>query len=169
MQQVYQFTEETKILIADSEKQFKKERRKQRKVTKEQLEFIDVLIARFDEAFPGYYDRRFCQEICIYGQEYLIMPEMAREVKEIVKAINKNAFDNKAVYKRFEENGQYRRKKTFKPYRIQRLARMLKIAKEVNTTLFENFIKIPDVCYTLDVIKSNQFGELDVYMGVKSR
>lgn len=163
-----QFTSETKNLIADLERKCSKEEKNKKEITKEQLDFINILIQRYEEAFPECYDKSLYQEICIYGQYYLIRPEMVREIKEVVKAVNKNSFDNRGVYRRYELNGEVKRKKSYKPYRIQRLARMLKIAKEANYALFESFIKIPDVYYTLNVIKSNRFGELDKYMGVKS-
>lgn len=163
-----QFSNETKSLILDLEEKCEKEEWSEREVTEEQLDFADVLIKRYDEVFGCTFDYSKCRKIRIYGQKYSVIPEMSREIKAVIKAINTNSFDNRAVYKRYEENGQYKRKKTYKPYRIKRLAQMLKFAKEANYTLFENFIKIPDVSYALNVIKSNRFGELDVYMGAKS-
>lgn len=167
MKQNYHFTKETMALIKDIEEDCKKEEKCLRSVTKEELEFIDKLIERYDEVFGDTFDGLY-EEVCIYGQTYLILPEMAREIKEVVKAINTNSFDNRAEYKCYEENGVIKRRKTYKPYRIKRLAQMLRVAKEANYTLFENFIKIPDVYYALTVIKNNRFGYLDIYMGTKS-
>lgn len=162
------FTEETKSLILDMEKKLKKEEKHTRNISEEQLDFIDILIKRYDEVFGTIFDYTKYRTVCIYGQSYYILPEMSREIKAVVDAINANAFDNRAVYKRYEENGTFKRQKTYKPYRIQRLVRMLKVSKEANYTLFENFVKIPDVSYALNAIKNDRFGQLDVYMGAKS-
>lgn len=167
MEREYNFTTETNSLISKVEKEIKREEKTLKAVTKEQLDFIDILIKRYDEVFGYLFDKRTYEEINIYGQTYSIAPEMTREVRAVVKAINTNSFDNRAVYKRYEENGQIKRRKTYKPYRIKRLAQMLKAAKEANNALFENFIQIPDVYYALNVIKCNRFGELDVYLGAK--
>ena len=167
MKRNYQFTKETESLIKEVEDEIKKEERNVKCITKEELDFANKLIKRYDEVFGETFDGEY-EEVWIYGEKYLILPEMTREIKEVVKAINTNSFDNRACYKCYEENGEIRRKKAYKPYRIKRLAQMLRVAKEANYTLFESFIKIPDVYYVLNVIKANRFGYLDIYMGIKT-
>lgn len=168
MKRSYQFTTETQDLITDLEKKYKRKKKKEKKITQELLDFVNALIGKYDELFSDRYSKSQYTEICICGQTYEVLPEMIRELKEVIKAVGKNSFDNMPVYRCIEENGEMKRVKTFKQYRIQRLAKILKVAREADYALFESFIKIPDVYYTLNVIKSNKFGELDKYFGLKS-
>lgn len=164
-----EFTRETYSLIFDMEEKSQRERRCQAEITANDIRFINLLIKRYDEIVEKAKSKATQKEKTLYvnGKKYKISRYHNRgnDIREINKAVLHNSFDNKAEYKCIIEDSCPKRKKRFKAYRIKRFARLLKVAKETDGTLFANFIKIPDVKYTLRVIEKNEFGDLDIYLG----
>lgn len=167
----YGFSDETNLIIMDFEKKLEKEKKEISKITKNKLKFINKLISRYNEILEIAKNNTNLNKIVIInGRKSMISKYDVRnsDIKQIKRAIQTNSFDNKAEYKRVECNGSITRKKRYKPYRIKRLARLLKAAKETDYNLFQNFIKIPDVNYALEVIRKNEFGDLDIFMGKRN-
>lgn len=169
----YDFSEETNLIILDFERKLERERKEVSKVTKNKLKFINKLISRYNaiiEIAKSDINLNKYKVIVVNGKKNIVSKYQIRnsDITQIKHAIQTNSFDNKAEYKRVEEDGEIKRKKRYKPYRIKRLARLLKAAKETDYSLFQNFIKIPDVNYALEIIKKDEFGDLSIFMGRKN-
>lgn len=165
-----EFSTETNAIILDYQRKLNIEKRDHSKITKSKLEFTNKLISRYNEILESARENsKEYKVVYINGKINLVSKYSIKtsDIIQIKNAINNNSFDNKAEYKRVEKSGKIIRKKRYKPYRIKRLARLLKAAKDKDYNLFINFIKIPDVNHALEVIKQNEFGDLDVYMGKK--
>lgn len=168
----YDFSEETNLIICDFERKIEREKKEISKVTKKKLKFINKLIGRYNDILEIAKSDTISNKykiVVVRGKKNIVSKYQIRnsDIAQIKRAIQTNSFDNKAEYKRIEEEGEFKRKKRYKPYRIKRLARLLKAAKETDYNLFQSFIKIPDVNYTLEIIKKDEFGDLSVFMGKK--
>ncbi len=170
---IAEFTLETSYLIYDLEKKIARERKEKSKITTKKLKNVNKLIKRYNdiliEAKNNLKYSECYKVLYLNGKKNIISKFDTRpsDIKQVIEAIKNNSFDNLAEYKQVEENGVMLRKKRYKPYRIKRFARLLKAAKETDYNLFKNFLKIPDVNHTLEVIMKNEFGDLDIYMGNK--
>lgn len=173
MNKMTEFTAETNNLICDIEKKYSREKKVKSKVTSKKLKDINRLVKRYndilEEAQSKLSNKDSYKVVYVKGKKHLVPKFSIRQgdIAQVKEAVRSNSFDNLAEYKKVEENGVVLRKKRYKPYRIKRFARLLKAAKETDYNLFENFIKIPDVNHVLEVIMKNEFGDLDVYMGLK--
>ncbi len=163
-----EFSTETNLIILDYERKLNIEKRDFSKITKSKLDFVYKLISRYDDILEiSKENNKEYKVVVINGKKNIVSKYRIKtsDINQLKNAISSNSFDNKAEYKRVEEAGKIIRKKRYKPYRIKRLARLLKAAKDKDYNLFINFIKIPDVNHALEVIKANEFGDLDVFMG----